>query len=123
AIMTGIQSSPGEGVDHPVLINKMLLASAALGLALGVLLARRNRGASIWHDPAGRRWQSFGGLGAVGLVLLTASFGGTYSRGESLLDVLSLPYDRVPLMPMWLSATVLVLAAANLVLMRRGVRA
>ncbi len=55
--------------------------------------------------------------------MLTASFGGTYSRGESLLDVFSLPYDQVPLMPMWLSITVLVLAAANLVLMRRGVRA
>ena len=123
AIMTGIQSSPGEGVDHPVLINKMLLASAALGLALGVLLARRRRGASLWQDPAGRRWQSLGGLGAVGLVLLTASLGGTYSRGESLLDVFSLPYDQVPLMPMWLSITVLVLAAANLALMRRSVRA
>jgi len=123
AIMTGIQSSPGEGVDHPVLINKMLLASAALGLALGVLLARRRRGASIWQDPTGRRWQALGGLGAVGLVLLTASLGGTYSRGESLLDIFSLPYDQVPLMPMWLSITVLVLAAVNLVLMRRTVRA
>ena len=39
-IITGIQSSPGQGIDHPVLINKMLLASASLGLALGVLLAR-----------------------------------------------------------------------------------
>ena len=29
-IITGIQSSPGEGIDHPVLINKMLLASASL---------------------------------------------------------------------------------------------
>ncbi|MGB0377630.1 MAG: hypothetical protein ACPGGE_02330, partial [Poseidonia sp.] len=67
--------------------------------------------------------QSLGGLGAVGLVLLTASLGGTYSRGESLLDVFSLPYDQVPLMPMWLSITVLVLAAANLALMRRSVRA
>ena len=43
-IITGIQSSPGEGIDHPVLINKMLLASASLGLALGVLLARRAGG-------------------------------------------------------------------------------
>lgn len=123
AILTGIQSSPGEGVDHPVLINKMLLASSALGLALGVLFARRSQGASIWHHPTGKRWQTLGGLGAVGLVLVTASLGGTFSRGESLLDIFSLPYDHVPLMPMWLSATVLVLAVANLVLMRRGVRA
>ena len=57
------------------------------------------------------------------MVLLTASLGGTYSRSESLLDVFSLPYDQVPLMPMWLSITVLVLAAANPVLMRRTVRA
>ena len=71
-IITGIQSSPGEGIDHPVLINKMLLASASLGLALGVLLARR-----VGVHPSGlippTRWQSLGGLGAVGLVLLTAS--------------------------------------------------
>lgn len=122
-IITGIQSSPGEGVDHPVLINKMLLASASLGLALGVLLARRAGGPELWQHPSGKRWQALGGLGTVGLVLLTASLGGTFSRGESLLDVFSLPYDQVPLMPMWLSATVLVLAFANLVFMRRGVRA
>lgn len=123
AIITGVQSSPGEGIDHPVLINKMFLSSAALGLALGVLLVRRSHGASIWHHPAGKRWQATGGLVAVGLVLLTASLGGTFSRGESLLDAFSLPYDQVPLMPMWLSATVVAMAVANLVLMRRGVRA
>lgn len=119
AMATGISSSPGEGVDHPLLINKMLLGSGAIGLALGVLLTRRRLGAGVWDDRGGRRWQSLGGLAAVGLVLITASMGGTYTRGESLLDVLSLPYDVVPLMPMWLSLAVLGLALVNLVLMRR----
>ena len=45
--------------------------------------------------------------------------GGTYTRGESLLDVLSLPYDVVPLMPIWLSTAVLGLALVNLVLIRK----
>ena len=97
----------------------MLLGSGAIGLAMGVLLTRRRLGAGVWEDRGGRRWQSLGGLGAVGLVLITASMGGTYTRGESLLDVLSLPYDVVPLMPMWLSLAVLGLAVVNLVLMRR----
>ena len=119
AMATGISSSPGDGIDHPLLINKMLLGSGAIGLALGVLLTRRRLGAGLWDDRAGRRWQSLGGLGAVGLVLITASMGGTYTRGESLLDVLSLPYDVVPLMPMWLSLAVLGLAVVNLVLMRK----
>ena len=119
AMATGISSSPGEGVDHPLLINKMLLGSAAIGLALGVLLTRRRLGAQVWDDAWGRRWQSLGGLVAVGLVIITASMGGTYTRGESLLDVLSLPYDQVPLMPMWLSLTVLILAVVNLLMMRK----
>ena len=73
----------------------------------------------MWPHRTGRRWQTLGGLGAVGLVLMTASLGGTFSRGESLLDIFRLPYDQVPLMPMWLSGAVLVLAITNLVLLRR----
>jgi hypothetical protein len=110
AMATGISSSPGEGVDHPLLINKMLLGSAAIGLALGVLLTRRRLGAHVWNDAWGRRWQSLGGLVAVVLVIITASMGGTYTRGESLLDVLSLPYDLVPLMPIWMSSAIVVMA-------------
>ena len=56
----------------------------------------------------------------MGLVLLTASIGGTFTRGESLLDVFSLPYDTVPLMPVWLSGVVLLVAVGNLLAMRRG---
>ena len=120
AMVTGIQSSPGEGVDHPLLINKMFLGSAAIGLALGVLLTRRRLGEHVWNDDWGRRWQSLGGLSAVGLVLLTASIGGTFTRGESLLDLFKLPYDTVPLMPVWLSGIVLLVAIGNLLAMRRG---
>ena len=119
AIMTGIQSSPGEGLDHPLLINKMLLGSSAFGLAFGVLLARRSHGADVWTSPNGRRWQAFGGMGAVGMVLLTASLGGTFARGESLLSWLPVSFDSVPLMPLWLSAGLVVLALVNMGLMRK----
>ena len=119
AIITGIQSSPGDGIDHPLRINKMLLASASFGLAIGVLMVRRERGIAIWNEAAGRRWQSIGGMAASGLILLTASIGGTFTRGESLLDLFQLPYGNVPLMPMWLSAAVIVVAAVNLGLRRR----
>ena len=56
---------------------------------------------------------------AVGLILTTASIGGTFARGESLLDMFHLPYDTVPLMPMWLSGLVIVFSIANLVIMRK----
>lgn len=119
AIMTGIQSSPGEGLDHPLLINKMLLGSSAFGLAFGVLLARRNHGASIWSSHLGRRWQALGGMGAVGMVLLTASLGGTFARGESLLSWMPVSFDTVPLMPLWFSAGLVLVALVNMGLMRK----
>jgi hypothetical protein len=119
AIVTGIQASPGEGVDHPLLINKMLLASTAFGLAFGVLLTRWRQGTAVWQDAWGRRWQALGGMASVGLILTTASIGGTFSRGESLLDMLHLPYEHVPLMPFWLSGLIIAVASANLVLLRR----
>jgi hypothetical protein len=117
--VTGIQASPGEGVDHPLLINKMLLASTAFGLAFGVLLTRWRQGTAVWQDTWGRRWQALGGMASVGLILTTASIGGTFSRGESLLDILHLPYEHVPLMPFWLSGLIIAVASANLVLLRR----
>lgn len=120
AIVTGIQSSPGEGLDHPLLINKMLLGSAAFGLAFGVLIARRQHGAAIWKGHGGRRWQALGGMAAVGMVLLTASLGGTYTRGESLLSWLPFTFDSVPLMPLWFSTVLAVMALVNMALMRRS---
>ena len=119
AIMTGIQSSPGEGLDHPLLINKMLLGSSAFGLAIGVLLARRAHGPEIWTRHHGRLWQALGGMAAVGMVLLTASLGGTYARGESLLSWLPFSFDTVPLMPLWFSTALLIVALVNIGLVRK----
>jgi hypothetical protein len=58
-------------------------------------------------------------MSAVGMVLLTASLGGTFTRGESLLSWLPVSFDSVPLMPLWLSAGLIVAALANMGLMRR----
>ncbi len=120
AIATGIASSPGDGIDHPLLINKMFLSCASLGLALGVLNVRYRQGPSIWAEKWGKRWQMLGGMAASGLILTTASLGGTFSRGESLLDMLHLPYDFVPLMPLWLSGLVLLVGIANIVTGRQA---
>jgi len=120
AVLTGIQASPGEGIDHPLLINKMLLASASFGLAFGVLLSRRTHGVTLWDDTWGSRWQAMGGMAASGLILATASIGGTFSRGESLLDMFDLPYEQVPIFPIWLSGIIVVMALANLAMMRRS---
>jgi len=119
AIATGIQSSPGDGLDHPLLINKMLLGSSSFGLAIGVLMSRRTHGAAIWRSHGGRRWQALGGLAAVGMVLLTASLGGTYTRGESLLSWLPLSFKSVPLMPLWFSGALVVVALVNMALIRK----
>ena len=114
AILSGIQSGPQSDIDHPLLVNKMLLSTASLGLAIGVLATRRSIGMEIWEQAYTRDIQALGGMTASGLILLTASIGGTYSRGESLLDIFHLPYETVPLMPLWMSFTVLVIALANL---------
>ena len=51
--------------------------------------------------------QIFAGMSASGMMLLTASAGGTFSRGESLLDIFSLPYDSILLMPITISSLLL----------------
>ena len=114
AIFSGVTSSPGGDINHPLLVNKMLLSTASLGLAIGVLASRRMVGDRIWSQPYARELQGIGGMAASGLILLTASIGGTFSRGESLLDMFKLPYETVPLMPFWMSCTVLVIALINL---------
>ena len=90
----------------------MLLSLSGLGLASGVLLARWRNGASIWDVQRTRVVQGVSGIGATGLMLLTASAGGTFSRGESLLDWLNLPYNEVLLMPTALSAILLMVGLA-----------
>ena len=112
AIWTGLASAPTGDMSSPVLANKMLLSLRGLGLASGVLLARWRNGASIWDVQRTRLVQGVSGIGATGLMLLTASAGGTFSRGESLLDWLNLPYNEVLLMPTALSAILLVVGLA-----------
>lgn len=112
AIWTGLASAPTGDMSSPVLANKMLLSLSGLGLASGVLLARWRNGSSIWDVQRTRVVQGVSGIGATGLMLLTASAGGTFSRGESLLDWLNLPYNEVLLMPTALSAILLVVGLA-----------
>ena len=118
AIITGIQSSPGEGLDHPLLVNKLTLAMVGLGLGIGLLWTRRQRGRSVWNESTSAVVQSLAGILASGCVLLTASLGGTFTRGESLLSWLPLSFETVPLMPVWSSLVVMVSALAMLVLSR-----
>ena len=57
--------------------------------------------------------QTFSGMAASGMMLLTASAGGTFARGESLLDIFSLPYDMVILMPIAISGILLISGLAT----------
>ena len=112
AIWTGLASAPTGYMSSPVLANKMLLSLSGLGLASGVLLARWRNGASIWDVQRTRFVQGVSGIGATGIMLLTASAGGTFSRGESLLDWFNLPYNEVLLMPTALSVILLMVGLA-----------
>ena len=53
-------------------------------------------GVTLWDDTWGSRWQAMGGMAASGLILATASIGGTFSRGESLLSCFICPTSRFP---------------------------
>jgi hypothetical protein len=101
-------------------INKLWLSFAGLGLAVGVLLSRWKVGNEIWNEAKSSIIQSTFGMAACGAILLTASAGGKFARGESLLDMLHLPYDLVLLMPIWLSVLLLLSGLTNLVI---GIRA
>jgi hypothetical protein len=57
--------------------------------------------------------QTFSGMAASGLMLLTASAGGSFTRGESLLDIFSLPYDMIILMPITISTILLISGLAS----------
>lgn len=100
AIMTGLAASPGEGLDSPLLANKLLLSMSSIGIATGVLI-RKKLGAEVDRLHSGL------GMIAVGMVLLTAGIGGEFSRGETL--IFFVPKDIVILFPMWASAIILIL--------------
>ena len=115
AILSGMNSA---GVDESgfvsaLLVNKLWLSFAGLGLAIGVLISRWKVGTDIWNEAKSSIIQSSFGMAACGAILLTASVGGKFTRGESLLDILHLPYDLVLLMPIWLSILLLISGLAN----------
>lgn len=105
AIISGINASPGDGIDNPLLANKMLLSMTSAGLAIGVLI-RRKMGAAVDARHAGI------GMASVGLMLTTAGMGGEFSRGETLL--LFVPKDTVMIFPLWASIVLIILGIAIL---------
>ena len=122
AIMSGISSSPGSDISSPLLINKMFLSMAATGLALSVLYARYAIGQRVWASKQSSLTQAFAGLGASGLMLLTASLGGKFTRNESLFDGFNLSFDTILLMPVWATGVILITGVSATVLAVLGLR-
>lgn len=100
AILTGINSSPGEGINNPLLANKLLLSMTSAGLAIGVLVRRKLGGeVDIRHACTG--------MISVALMLTTAGMGGEYSRNETLLFFI--PKETVFIFPIWASVILIIL--------------
>ena len=114
AILSGLSSSPGEGLNSPILVNKMFLSMTGFGFALGCLITRWRLGNAVWSTTKSVALHGASGLAACGAMLLTASAGGTFTRGESLLDLFHLPYEHVLLFPFFLSVAALLLGAVML---------
>ena len=103
AIVSGVNAIPSEGIENPILANKLLLSMASAGLAVGILLRRK------WGGEVDVRHSSIGMI-SVALMLATAGMGGEYSRGETLL--LFIPKETVMLFPTWASIVLLVIGMA-----------
>ena len=103
AIVSGVNAIPSEGIENPILANKLLLSMASAGLAVGILLRR------MWGGAVDIRHSSIGMI-SVALMLATAGMGGEYSRGETLL--LFIPKDTVMLFPTWASIVLLAIGMA-----------
>ena len=103
AIVSGVNAIPSEGIENPILANKLLLSKASAGLAVGILLRRK------WGGEVDIRHSSIGMI-SVALMLATAGMGGEYSRGETLL--LFIPKETVMLFPTWASIVLLVIGMA-----------
>ena len=116
AIFSGISSSPTSDLSSPLLVNKMFLSMIATGLALAVLFTRYKIGNKLWNSKPSSRIQTAAGLAASGFMLMTASAGGKFSRGESVLDFLNLPYDTIFLMPTWASVIVLLAGVVSVII-------
>ena len=122
AIASGISSSPGSDVSSPLLVNKIFLSMIATGLTIAAIYARYSIGEQIWASKLSSVTQSSTGIAASGFMLLTASAGGKFTRNESLVDILNLPYDTILLMPSWASGVILVIGLATTVLAVLGLR-
>jgi len=109
AVLSGVSSSPGDGLSSPLLVNKMFLSMSGAGFAIGASLSRWRLGRRLWNSATATRIHCATGLAACGSMLLTASAGGTFARGESLLDVFRLPYEQVLLFPFAISVIGLIL--------------
>ena len=116
AIFSGISASPGSGFSTPILVNKMFLSMTGFGLAISTLLVRWKFGIKILQQRKTMLIQIFAGMSASGMMLLTASAGGTFSRGESLLDIFSLPYDSILLMPITISSLLLLSGILSIII-------
>ena len=88
----------------------------ATGLAVAVLFTRTKVGNQLWANKSSSLIQSAAGLAASGFMLMTASAGGKFSRGESVLDFLNLPYDTIFLMPTWTSAIIILAGLASAII-------
>ena len=122
AILSGISSSPGSDVSSPLLVNKIFLSMSATGLAIAAIYARYSIGEQIWASKISSVTQSSTGLAASGLMLLTASAGGKFTRNESLVDLLNLPYDTIFLMPIWATIVILAIGLITTILAVLGLR-
>ena len=116
AVFSGISSSPTSDLSSPLLVNKMFLSMIATGLALAVLFIRNKMGNKLWNSKPSSRIQSAAGLAASGFMLMTASTGGKFSRGESVLDFLNLPFDTILLMPTWVSGIILLAGVVSAII-------
>lgn len=116
AILSGLSSAPGDGLGSPLLVNKMLLSMTGMGFAIGVFVSRFRLGKKVWQTGKSTVVHGIAGIAACESMLLTASIGGTFTRGESLLDAFQLPYDDVLLFPLAISGTALILGVGMLVL-------
>jgi len=105
AIISGINAAPGDGIDNPLLANKMLLSMASAGLAIGILIRRKMGGI------VDARHASIG-MASVGLMLTTAGMGGEFSRGETLLFFV--PKETVMIFPIWASIVLIILGVVIL---------
>ena len=103
AIISGVNAVQGDGIDNPMLANKLLLSMTSAGLAVGILLRR------MWGSEVDIRHSSIGMI-SVALMLTTAGMGGEYSRGETLL--LFIPKDTVMLFPIWASIAILLVGVS-----------